>query len=229
MNDINIIEAIVTWQAEGRDAGQRMLLLRFKRCNRSKENGGKGNCPFCDTLMKMNCEQEMKLPIKQIQKIIDKENCGLLITGGEPGFSTNLKQTVFVINEVNCHLVNVETNGHKLVQLISQVNPEKVVHYSLSPKIFNNEDLKEYITLIDNPIIRDNPNVYIKLVYERRDQMTKFLDYLCLIKFPNHRVYLMPEGSTKEVILEHAPMVFDAAEKYKFNFSSREHIIYGFV
>ena len=99
----------------------------------------------------------------------------------------------------------------------------------LSPKIFNSADLKEYTTLIDNPIIKDNPNVYIKLVYEQRDLLTKFLDYLVSINFDNHRIFLMPEGTTKQVLLDHAPMVFDAAEKYKVNFSSREHIIYDFT
>lgn len=227
MNSLNVIEAITTWQAEGPDCGNRMLLLRFKHCNRSKENGGKGNCPFCDTLIKMNCEQEMKLSIKQIQKIVDKENLGIMITGGEPTFSTNLKQTGELINKVECRLFNIETNGYKLIELISMVNPEKNVHYIFSPKIFISDELKEIIKIVKT--IKDNPCVFIKLVYEQRDLLIKFLDYLQLIKFPNYRVYLMAEGNTRDALFDHAPLVFDVAEKYKFNFSSREHIIYNFV
>ena len=52
---------------------------------------------------------------------------------------------------------------------------------------------------------------------------------LKLINFDNHRIFLMPEGTTKEEILAHAPIVFDAAEKYKVNFTSRDHIIYNFL
>lgn len=217
--NIKIIENFITWQGEGVDTGKRLLILRFKTCSRA--------CKWCDTQVKMRITNESSISLKEIQKIIDKENCGIMITGGEPTFSTNLKQTTDIINQTNCYLFNVETNGHKLVKLIEQVEPNKNVHYILSPKIFNNEDFKEYVELVDN--IKDNPNVYIKLVYEPRDILTKFLDYLKTINFDNHRVYLMPEGTTKDVLLEHASIVFDIAEKYKFNFSSREHIIYQFI
>jgi len=227
MHSMNVIEAITTWQAEGPDCGNRMFLLRFKHCNRSKENGGRGNCPFCDTLVKMRCQNEMKIGIKDIQKIVSEENLGLMVTGGEPTYSTNLKQTIELINKVECRLFNIETNGYKLIELISMINSEKNVHYIFSPKIFISDDLKEIIKIVET--IKDNPCVYIKLVYEQRDLLIKFLDYLQLIKFPNYRVYLMPEGSTRDTLLDHAPLVFDAAEKYKFNFSSREHIIYYFV
>jgi hypothetical protein len=84
-----------------------------------------------------------------------------------------------------------------------------------------------YIDLVNK--IKDESNVFIKLVYEERDYVIEFLNYLQEIKFNNQRIFLMPEGTTKEKLLEHAPIVFDAAEKYKVNFSSREHIIYQFV
>ena len=39
----------------------------------------------------------------------------------------------------------------------------------------------------------------------------------------------MPEGKTREELINNSPKVFDVAEKYKTNFSSRDHIIYGFI
>ena len=42
---INLIENFVSWQGEGPDSGQAMIILRFKNCNL--------NCPWCDTKVKM--------------------------------------------------------------------------------------------------------------------------------------------------------------------------------
>ena len=47
---INLIENIITWQGEGPDCGQRMLLLRFKECDRVEE---KRPCPWCYTCFRI--------------------------------------------------------------------------------------------------------------------------------------------------------------------------------
>ena len=135
MKTINIIENFCSFQGEGPDTGKRVLILRFKRCSR--------NCSFCDTALKMRISQEMKVSLKEIQKLVTNDHLNILISGGEPTFSTNLNQTIEIINQIDSNLFNVETNGHKLVELISKVNPEKNIHYMLSPKIFNSADLKE--------------------------------------------------------------------------------------
>jgi len=43
------------------------------------------------------------------------------------------------------------------------------------------------------------------------------------------RVWLMPKGTTRSDLITNAGPVFDACEKYNFNFSSRSHIMFGFV
>jgi hypothetical protein len=45
----------------------------------------------------------------------------------------------------------------------------------------------------------------------------------------DHRIWLMPEGTTRSELIKKAEKVFDVCEKYGFSFSSRDHIIYGFV
>lgn len=219
MDKVNIIEAIITWQAEGVNTGERVLILRFKNCSRK--------CVWCDTALKMRNSIEMQLSFKEIQRIVSEEKCGIILTGGEPTFNDNLESSIKVINEIDCKLFNVETNGHDLIGLIEKVNPDKNVHYSLSPKLFTSEDYRLYLDIVEK--IKDNPRVFIKLVYEDRPIIENFLIHLRDINFDNRRVFLMPEGATKDEIIRHSGMVFDAAEKYKFNFSSREHIIYGFI
>jgi len=41
---VKLIEVFTSFQGEGPDTGRSMLILRFKRCNRTSE--GK-SCPFC--------------------------------------------------------------------------------------------------------------------------------------------------------------------------------------
>jgi organic radical activating enzyme len=218
-NIIKTIENFVTWQGEGTDAGKRLLIIRFKQCSRC--------CPWCDTQVRMRNSIETQITLDEIQKIVNDEKCGIMITGGSPTFGENLQSSINIINNVDCKIFNLETNGYNLIGLIDKVDSDKNIIYSLSPKLFSEEDYSFYIELI--PKIIKNEKVYIKLVYEERDLVIRFLDYLQVIGFDNQRIYLMPEGINREQILEHAPKVFDAAEKYKTNFSSREHIIYGFV
>lgn len=220
MGNIKVIESFVSWQGEGVDIGKRMLILRFKTCNR--------NCNWCDTKLKMRISIETEISLEKIQEIINEEKCGIMITGGEPTFNENLTNSINLINKIDCNLFNVETNGYNLITLIERVNPNKNIHYSLSPKLFTKEDFEFYVDLMKK--IKDYDRVFLKIVYEEdKPIVTTFLNFLQSINFDNQRIFLMPEGKTKDEILNHAPAVFDASERYKVNFSSREHIIYSFI
>lgn len=233
MKVVNLIECInFTWQAEGEDAGKKMLLLRFKRCNRAhgymfEENTKFKACKFCDTLVKMNVQEESEYRISRLQEMIDENNLNVLITGGEPGFGNNLQSTVYIVNLTKAPVYNIETNGCNLEKLIQEVNKNKNVKFVLSPKIFNDYDFEYYKDLV--PRIKDNDKVKIKLVYEGTEFNNNFLNFLKDINFNNSRIWLMPEGTTKEDLIKNSPKVFDAAEKFKTNFTSRDHIIYQFV
>jgi len=220
---VKLIECINTWQGEGVNVGQRMLLCRFKYCNLK--------CSWCDTRVKMRAEQEAEFSIPQLQKIIDKEKVGLMITGGEPTFSTpNRNQfymTGMMLNQLNYPIANVETNGYKLGQLIDVVNENQPVNYIYSPKLFTEQDLTLAIDNVQKLV--EYNNVYLKPVCETTTYMIEFMKFLSKIQFPNNRVYLMIQGKNREELLSNAPNVFDMAEEYRFNISGREHLIYDFV
>jgi 7-carboxy-7-deazaguanine synthase len=219
MKSVKLIECITTWSGEGISRGKKCLLVRFKHCSR--------HCIFCDTQVKMRALQEADYFLKDLQTLISKENRMLMITGGEPTFGENLLSTITLINELDSNKFEVETNGHQLQELISKVHPDKYITYVLSPKLFNDEDMKFYKNLVTN--IKYNNKVIIKLVSEDRPEIYEFLDFLVSLGFDSTRLWLMPEGTTSEELLKHAPFVFDLCEKYSANFSSRDHIIYGFV
>lgn len=216
---VKLIECINTWQGEGADVGQRMLLCRFKFCNKK--------CSWCDTTVKMRALQEAEVTITRLQEIIDEEKTGLMITGGEPTFSNQLVQTIAMLNKLNYPIANVETNGLGIIDLIRDVDPAKNVRYSYSPKLFNSDDWDEALSKVKE--LKDNENVFIKLVVYEEDQTSvDFLDAIVGI-FPAHRIYLMPLGKNKDEMFKNSGHMFNMAEKYKTNISSRMHLVYDFV
>jgi organic radical activating enzyme len=218
METVKLIECINTWQGEGVDTGQRMLLCRFKYCNRK--------CSWCDTLVKMRAVQEAEFKLAKLQEIIDEERTGLMITGGEPTFSSQLQQTISMLNTLDYPVANVETNGLGLLELIKEVSHDKNVHYSFSPKLFNDQDIEDALDLAE--ILSSNPNVFLKIVFGYEKLTIEFIEDVIKF-FPANRIYLMPLGKDRDQMFGNAPDVFDAAEKYKTNISSRMHLVYDFV
>ena len=220
--EVKLIENFVSWQGEGPDSGRAMIILRFKSCNLK--------CPWCDTSVKMRISAEAPYQLSSIQESIYKSKAGLLITGGEPTVKKHFEEAAMLLNELDFPVANVESNGHKLDELIQIVNPNARIKFMYSPKIFSRADLESAKSLTEKfmPIT----NVYFKLVYEDNPLIMEYMDYLrdyCESLSWQHRVWVMPEGTTRVDLIRNAEKVFDVCERYKFNFSSRSHIIFGFV
>ena len=133
-----------------------------------------------------------------------------------------------IVNNIDCMLYNIETNGLRLEEALENFNPkpDNKIKFILSPKLFSDEDLDFYIDLVNK--IYSDPRVYIKLVYQDTGYNEAFLDNI-VNKVNKYRIYLMPEGKTREELLKNSSLVFDKAEQYKVNFSSRDHLIYNFI
>jgi hypothetical protein len=90
--------------------------------------------------------------------------------------------------------------------------------------------MEEALKMID--LIYLHKNVHIKIVWDGGGLVENFIEKIFL-EYPNlnweQRIWLMPEGVTKKELLSNAPEVFDICEKYNLNFSSRNHIMFGFV
>ena len=225
MNSVNVVECFPSFQGEGPDTGKRSLILRFKNCNRQ--------CVWCDTIKKMEESKEFSLMVGAIQSVIDHEKCGLLITGGEPTFNSpannNLDQTLLLLRSLIYPFANVETNGYALEELVLKIDihMKRRIRFIYSPKLFTDKDLDQAMENIDT--LQYASNVFLKIVCDPSlDLISNFLEHIS--KYSMHeRVYLMPEGTSRDVLLKNATSVLKIANHYKFNFSSREHIIYDFV
>jgi 7-carboxy-7-deazaguanine synthase len=218
---VKLIENFTTWQGEGPDSGRTMVILRFKTCNL--------HCPWCDTAVKMRVSGEAPHLMSDIQKTIKEKRAGILITGGEPTVGRHIEDSITLLNNLDYTIANVESNGFDLEGLIKRIDKSKNVKYIFSPKIFSFEDNKFAKSLSEKLFHYDN--VYFKVVWEEgsTDMFCKWLSEVVEGTSIANRVWLMPQGATRADLIRNSERVFDACEKYKFNFSSRDHIIYGFI
>lgn len=220
MESVKLIECYRnTLQGEGVDSGKRVSLFRFKYCNL--------NCYYCDTKVKMRIQQETEYSLDVLQTILDEEKTAPMITGGEPTIDRHFNDTLLLINKLQYKgPANLETNGFQLLTLMKKIQKGKNINISYSPKIFSERDLEEAI--LNSKNLLKYPNVYFKIVYEVNEFIHKYLQILSSWDI-HDRVWLMPEGVTRRDLIKNSEFVFDMCEKYRFNFSSRNHIIFGFI
>jgi len=169
IKDVHLCEIIETFQGEGPDSGKKCLLLRFKHCNK--------NCKWCDTKNKLSELPEKKYEISEINEIIKNRKLMVLITGGEPTFSLNFLETLTLLNELDTYLFNVETNGNNIINLINNTKNIKKIKFIFSPKIFDDNELKNNLSIIKE--LKDNKKVFIKyVIYEENKYNDYFLNEL---------------------------------------------------
>ena len=222
MEEVRLIENFVSWQGEGPDSGQAMIILRFKTCNLK--------CPWCDTSVKMRISAEAPYKISDIQTSILDNKAGILITGGEPTVPRHFDEAVGLLNNLKYPIANVESNGLQLEELIQETEDSpNNIHFMYSPKFFTSVDLD--LAFKKTESLLQYPNLFIKVVYEDRPMVEEYLTWLSRIITIQqaNKVWLMPEGVTRADLIRNSEAVFNVCEKYKFNFSSRSHIIFGFV
>jgi len=224
---VHLIENFTSFQGEGPDSGRRMIILRFKTCNK--------RCSWCDTQVKMRITAEGTYTLDEIQTQIYRDQAGIMVTGGEPTVDRHFDECLSLLNDLNYPLANVESNGFRLDDLIKNVRPEKLVNYMFSPKIFTEADYE--LAVEQAHLFLRNPNIFYKLVYDGSVLMNDFmreLDNMFKVQsfspfLNSQKVWVMPEGTSGANLIINSSKVFDVCEQYNFNFSSRNHIIYGFI
>ena len=230
---IPLIELLETYQGEGPNAGKRMVLARFKYCNKL--------CPFCDTQKIMNSLQTTKYSLDDINKLL-MHSKNLMITGGEPTIENeidgNLSQyqcTYNIISKLNYDFCDIETNGLNITSLYRDIIynlPDKNINISWSPKFIHNGDYdinEQHLSYIMKT--RYWPKlITLKLVIG--EGMDKYIEFAKMAvnkyEFNSNNIYLMPKGVDINEINSSFPIVLDLAKELKCNISSRLHIVHNF-
>ena len=217
----HLIENFVSWQGEGPDSGRTMIILRFKTCNLK--------CPWCDTQVKMRVSAEAPHKLVDIQQTINERKAGILVTGGEPTVPKHFDEAASLLNDLDYPIANVESNGFRLYEFIGAVKPTKPVKFIYSPKIFTSDDFSLARDTLNK--IAGHHGVYVKVVWDGNTHTKVFLEWLATQEdlLEQHKVWVMPEGVTRAELIKNSEQTFDICEKYRMCFSSRDHIIFGFV
>jgi len=165
-----------------------------------------------------------------------------IISGGEPTlWGTNLSDLSLALLVTGFH-ITVETNGTKYVEINSKQKRKGQepldltgnILFSISPKLksstpFGSPFEKEHSKLRVNYVVLDAllkryPS-YLKFVVTGPEDLSEIKEIQKELKLPPHRIYLMPEGITRDEILAHGPAVNDICMENGYRYSPREHVI----
>lgn len=139
--------------------GEDCLSVFFKHCNliegvKLDGTGGETKpCLNCNVIRLMDNVLEGTVTNTDISEWINYNECGLLISGGEPTYGPNLIQTLAIINILNkekCKFVDVETNGYHMKRLVKEIKYDGPINIYLSPNFIDSDNLDYYIRIFNN-------------------------------------------------------------------------------
>jgi organic radical activating enzyme len=105
-----------------------------------------------------------------------------------------------------------------------------VDHWNVSPKTSNSLNNQKGLNLEtfyqkSLSFYKDLQNASFKFVIDKLDDLVDIEQMLKKYSLPNEQVILMPQGSTKESIIEKSRWITDYAKKNNFDFSTRLHVL----
>jgi len=190
------------------DVGKPVIFIRTSGCN--LVNCGKA-CKFCDSVYSWQEGKEMNN--EEILEEIKKYPCkNVVVTGGEPLLQGVETYKLFVLLDDNGYNIDIETNGTlfdlDILWLCDNIN--------CSPKkqLVKEEVLKGMTDL----------NVRFKFVYENKDECW-WEDIIEKLEIDKERVWIMPEGQTREEQLQKSEEVIEYCKEKGFNFCPRLHVL----
>lgn len=211
---IIVSEFFSSFQGEGSTLGKYSLFIRFPECNLQ--------CNFCDTQIRLK-NSRLSYTLGDIKNyIINEEHRNIIFTGGEPLLYTN--QIFKIINylyDLNL-LYEIETNGIELKNI--EIEKFKNFHFSISPKVSFAEKYKD-VNFLN---IESKLNSFIYKFVVNKDNYLDVLNFIHEKKLSKEKIYLMPICSTFPQYIDVSSFVLNLCKQYRFNFSTRLHIIHYF-
>jgi 7-carboxy-7-deazaguanine synthase len=212
-----------TLQGEGRFVGRVCGFVRLALCNL--------DCRWCDTPYTWDWRGKNGIvfdPSEQIQKmsiheVVEwaKNFSHIVISGGEPLIqkSALIELTNRLI--ANDTMIEIETNG-----TISPYGLSEEIWMNVSPKIANSG--VAWNRAIHNEIIdefAERQRTIYKFVISEIQDIHAIGTLLEQTKMMTHQVWLMPEGRSREEILERMPFLWQAATELGVSLSPRLHVL----
>ncbi len=203
-------EVFYSIQGEGLNAGMPAIFVRFGNCNLK--------CTWCDTKYTWHpdVQDNFVAPLKKVFSEIRKYPAckHLVITGGEP----MLQQPVIsaIRREFPDYYIEVETNGSQVVRCFEDVDL-----FTVSYKTSNSGNPPYEIKT------RNEKCVY-KFVVCSEGDFNEIEKVIQQYKLPADKIFLMPEGVTREEIFNKQQLVLERCKKMGYRFSPRLQILHHF-
>ena len=209
-------------QGEGKSLGLPSTFVRLAACNL--------RCIWCDTAYTWDWARHNRLArtaslsVDDVAaRVVEKSTRNVVVTGGEPLLQgAPLASLAEELTRAG-RRIEIETNGtippdDRLVELVAQWN--------VSPKLRNSgEPLARRINDAALQVFASTPSAYFKFVICDLRDVDESAALVRSLRIPPERVYLMPEGTSADVVLERLEMLVDAAAPYGFNVTPRLHIL----
>jgi 7-carboxy-7-deazaguanine synthase len=220
-----ISETFVGVQGEGQNCGKPSIFIRFFGCN--------CKCFYCDSQYATSGEDYKIYTYKQLAiEYKDSSVRHFVFTGGEP-----LLQQDFIvkfIKEIKNYnkrgtkfTFEIETNGtvfmgYELKQLIEYVN----ISVKLNSSKQLNDVLRVNLNSLNSIILNNDNNVSFKFVITKkhfRDDIAEALEIRNI--FLHTKMYLMPEGTSHDDILQGMKRLIPYCIKFNLLLSPRLQVI----
>ncbi|WP_233263308.1 7-carboxy-7-deazaguanine synthase QueE [Caedibacter taeniospiralis] len=237
-----IIELYPCLQGEGSRRGHPCFAIRTTGCTHRCYFGESGG--WCDTWYSSIHADKGKFSFSDIISMIraHPDIREIMLTGGAPTMHPALINEIMQLAHAYQLFVTLETEGSHFVKTDYPIDL-----VSLSPK-FSNSIPQLGITTPKNKVVDqtfiDQHNKY-RLNIDAISQMIAYhKDYqfkpvcdgseaniqeikalISQLNIPNHKVYLMPAGSTRKEMIKAYPLIIELALQNGFNFTGRDHII----
>jgi len=230
-------EIFYTVQGEGKNLGMPSIFVRTSYCNL--------HCIWCDTDYTWNwtgtpfhhrnspkyqqSEYMVELSTKEVKLAILAHNCrNVVLTGGEPMIQQKelieLMKSLRVIDP--SYWFEIETNG----TLLPKPEFDQYINqYNVSPKLSNSGDAQKFrIRTKVLAFLAQNPKSVFKFVVQSETDLAEILAIKNQFSISPHKIYLMPEGTSPEMLQDKQQWVVEICKEYGFNYTDRIHIhIYG--
>lgn len=218
-----------TLQGEGKYAGTRAYFIRLGLCNL--------DCKWCDTPFTWDWTGKngykyskaielLRLQVTEVAQLVPEDCERVVITGGEPMLQQQSLLTLVHLLRARGHVIEIETNGTIMpnskswLELAQQYNDDGV-QFNCSPKLNNSGvdaakalqlgALREYVHL----------GAVFKFVVQDEQCLLEVRALCEQLRVPNNYVYLMPQGRTRQEVLDRLQFVFDACATSGYNLSAR--------
>lgn len=226
-------EIFASLQGEGPSAGRPCTFVRLSRCNLA--------CVWCDTAYTWRFTGDNRphrdgaaFERAANQLVLDEADVAariaahggnrLVVTGGEPLLQGAALARLLAL--LDGHAVEIETNG--TVAPHGALDP-LVSHYTVSPKLAHSGNPAD-LALVDERLAdwAARPNAYFKFVIAQPDDLAEVLALLARFAIPAERVFLMPEGTSSEVLRSRERWLAPLALEHGLRLTDRLHIhLYG--